>query len=300
MSWLPEGRSLANFDLVPAVGTTALDRCTQQRRMHRAEVIFACVTPGSKHKHKTQGRTAPASSPVDGARLNYGKYLRRKYIAVARCMSARQALVHLLAAACVCPLQGVNLPSTSFITATRPRGAATWPRAEACGVGTPSRSKCPPRVRAEVWSEGKINGVRGQEQALFQCPLAGARWEAKEASQRRSQLIQAQFRATVPWRCGSLNIRRRQPRSLCLFRVVAYFSRFGGFDYATTVDIIEVNPQLRLGLREVDFALQALVEGRGAKTELVRVVVVSRWACRKRRCKNSPCMLVEVLTANNG
>ena len=192
MSWLPEGRSLANFDLVPAVGTTTLDRCTQQRRMHRAEVIFACVTPGSKHKHKTQGRTAPASSPVTGARLNYGKYLRRKYIAVARCMSARQALLHFLAAACVCPLQGVNLPSTSFITATRPRGAATWPRAEACGVGTPSRSKCPPRVRAEVWSEGKINGARGQEQALFQCLLAGARWEAKEAA----QMIQESFGAT--------------------------------------------------------------------------------------------------------
>ena len=102
-------------------------------------------------------------------------------------MSARQALLHLLAAACVCPFQGeVHLPS--FITA--PRGAAARPRVEACGVGTPSRSKCPPRVRAEVWSEGKINGARGQEQALFQCLLAGARWEAKEAA----QMMKEQFR----------------------------------------------------------------------------------------------------------
>jgi hypothetical protein len=106
-------------------------------------------------------------------------------------MSARQALLHLLAAACVCPLQGeVHLPS--FITAPRPRGAAARPRVEACGVGSPSRSKCPPRVRAEVRSEGKINGARGQEQALFQCLLAGARWEAKEAA----QMIQESFGAT--------------------------------------------------------------------------------------------------------
>jgi hypothetical protein len=49
-----------------------------------------------------------------------------------------------------------------------------------------------------------------------------------------------------------------------------------GFDYATAVDI-EVNPQrCRLGRRESDFALQALLECRAAKTEHVRVVAM-RW-----------------------
>ena len=49
-----------------------------------------------------------------------------------------------------------------------------------------------------------------------------------------------------------------------------------GFDYATAVDV-EVNPQrCGLGRRESDFALQALVECRAAKTEHVRVVAL-RW-----------------------
>ena len=42
---------------------------------------------------------------------------------------------------------------------------------------------------------------------------------------------------------------------------------------------IEVNPQRRrFGRRESDFALQALIECRAAKTELVRVVL--RWHSR--------------------
>jgi hypothetical protein len=50
----------------------------------------------------------------------------------------------------------------------------------------------------------------------------------------------------------------------------------GGCDYATTVDV-EVNPQ-RCGFdrRESDFAHQGLIEGRGTKTELVRVDAL-RW-----------------------
>ncbi len=87
-----------------------------------------------------------------------------------------------------------------------------------------------------------------------------------------------------------------------------------GCDYATALDI-EVDPQRRRFSRlESDFALQTLIQGRAAKTELVRVVLlrwhssgmavrlgvclfsVSRWACRERRRKNSPCMWVEVLT----
>jgi hypothetical protein len=50
----------------------------------------------------------------------------------------------------------------------------------------------------------------------------------------------------------------------------------GGFDDATVVDV-EVNPRrCSFGLRESDFALQALTEGRAAKTEHVRVVAL-RW-----------------------
>jgi hypothetical protein len=104
-------------------------------------------------------------------------------------LRARQALLHLLAATCVCPLLGeAHLPS--FITA--PRGPAARPQVAACGVGKPSRSKCPPRVCAEAWSDGEINGARGQEQELFQWLLAGARWEAKETA----QLIPAPCRDT--------------------------------------------------------------------------------------------------------
>ena len=50
-----------------------------------------------------------------------------------------------------------------------------------------------------------------------------------------------------------------------------------GCDYATTLNI-EVDPQrLRFGRRESDFALQILVEGRAAKPERVRVVLLRRW-----------------------
>jgi len=63
--------------------------------------------------------------------------------------------------------------------------------------------------------------------------------------------------------------------------------RAWGCDYATAVDI-EVNPQLlRLGRRESDFALQALVEGRASKTERVRVVAlrcVTRWIPMAVKC----------------
>ena len=53
-------------------------------------------------------------------------------------------------------------------------------------------------------------------------------------------------------------------------------SGIGGCDHATTLNI-EVDPQrLRFGRRESDFALQILVEGRAAKPERVRVVLL-RW-----------------------
>jgi hypothetical protein len=70
-----------------------------------------------------------------------------------------------------------------------------------------------------------------------------------------------------------------------------------GCEYATALDI-KVDPQrCRFGRRESDFALQALVECRALERlrcdgipVAVKCASVSRWACRKIRCKNSPCM----------
>jgi len=86
-----------------------------------------------------------------------------------------------------------------------------------------------------------------------------------------------------------------------------------GCDYATALNI-EVDPQRRcFDRRESDFALQGLVACRALETEVrfvcdgipwfrcdgipaaVKCASVSRWACRKRRRKNSPCMQVDVL-----
>ena len=77
----------------------------------------------------------------------------------------------------------------------------------------------------------------------------------------------------------------------------------------STAHDIEVDPQRRrFGCRESDFALHRLVECRALKRNesewlrcddipaAVQCASVSRWACRKRRRKNSPCMRVLVLT----
>ena len=73
-------------------------------------------------------------------------------------------------------------------------------------------------------------------------------------------------------------------------------------DTATSVDV-EIDPHRhRLGRSQTDFALQAIVECHARRRKrsesqcccagmpmAATCAVVSRWACRKRRRRNSPC-----------
>jgi hypothetical protein len=81
---------------------------------------------------------------------------------------------------------------------------------------------------------------------------------------------------------------------------------WSGYD-ATALDI-EVDPQrCRFGSRKSDFVLQAWVECRALEPKFRLIAFrwhasgievrfgLPRWACRKRRRKNSPCMPLDVL-----